>query len=230
MDHIDNIGRNCREFSQNGAQMAYQLPALPYAYEALEPYIDAETMRLHHDQHHRSYIDKLNQALAPYPQFNDMIVEDLLRNLQQVPEEIRTAVRNDGGGHANHQFFWKVIGPASGGKPTGALAEAIAGGFGSLAEFQTSFTDAAARHFGSGWAFLVVDPPSKKLELLTTANQDSVLLQGKPGLLACDVWEHSYYLKYRDRRPEYLQAWWKVVNWPVVSSRYEHFLEGRQQL
>ena len=210
--------------------MAYQLPPLPYAYDAFEPYIDTETMRLHHDKHHQSYIDKLNQAIEPYPQFKDMIIEDLLRHLNDVPEEIRTAVRNNGGGHANHQFFWKVIGPPAGREPAGALAEAVMRDFGSFEEFQAKFTDAAARHFGSGWAFLVVDPPTKKLELLTTPNQDSVLLHGKPGLLACDVWEHSYYLKYQNRRPEYLKAWWNVVNWPVVSSRYDHFLEGKQQL
>ena len=143
--------------------MSYQLPPLPYAYDALEPFIDAETMRLHHDKHHQSYIDKLNQAIEPYPQYNDMLIEDLLRHLDQVPEEIRTTVRNNGGGHANHQFFWKVIGPPSGGRPAGALAEAIARDFGSLEDLQTKFTDAAVKQFGSGWAFLVVDPPTKKL-------------------------------------------------------------------
>ena len=210
--------------------MAYQLPPLPYPYDALEPYIDAETMRLHHDKHHQAYIDAVNKAIEPYPQFANIIIEDLLRHLNDVPEEIRTTVRNNGGGHANHQFFWKVIGPPNGGRPAGALAESITRDFGSFDAFQSQFTDAATKHFGSGWAFLVVDPPTKKLEIMTTPNQDSVLLHGKPGLLACDVWEHSYYLKYQNRRPEYLKSWWNVVNWPVVSSRYEHFLEGKQQL
>ena len=210
--------------------MAFTLSPLPYRYDALEPFIDEETMRLHHDKHHQSYIDNVNKAIEPYPQFSNMIIEDLLRHLDDIPEQIRTIVRNNGGGHANHQFFWKVIGPPTGGQPNGALAEAMTHEFGSFDNFQAKFTDTATKHFGSGWTFLVVDPSTKKLEIMTTPNQDSVLLHGKPGLLACDVWEHSYYLRYQNRRPEYLKAWWNVVNWPVVSSRYEHFLEGKQQL
>ena len=211
--------------------MPYTLPPLPYDYAALEPHIDAETMRLHHDKHHQAYIDAVNKALEPYPQFSNLIVEDLLRRLNDVPEEIRATVRNNGGGHANHQFFWKVIGPPiQDAAPEGELSKAIVRDFNSFDTFQTQFTEAASKHFGSGWAFLAVDPNSKKLEIVTTPNQDSVILQNKPGLLACDVWEHSYYLKYQNRRPDYLKAWWNVVNWPAVSTRYQHFLEGKQQL
>lgn len=217
-------------FDKAELNMAYQLPPLPYPYDALEPFIDAETMRLHHDKHHQAYIDAVNKAIEPYPQLADMIIEDLLRHLDDVPEAIRTTVRNQGGGHANHQFFWKVIGPPRKTQPAGMLAEFIAGDFGSFDQFQARFTEAAVKHFGSGWAFLVIDPPAKRLEIVALPNQDSVLLIGKPGLLACDLWEHSYYLKYQNRRAEYLQAWWNVVAWDVVTTRLEHFLEGKQQL
>ncbi len=210
--------------------MAYQLPPLPYSYDALQPFIDAETMRLHHAKHHQAYIDAVNKAIEPYPQFTNIIIEDLLRHLNEVPEEIRATVRNQGGGHANHQFFWKVIGPARETQPEGVLAEFISRDFGSIAQFQAKFTEFAAQHFGSGWTFLVMDPPSRKLEIITLPNQDSVLLIGKPGLLACDLWEHSYYLKYQNRRIDYLQAWWNVVAWDAVTTRLQHFLEGKQQL
>lgn len=208
----------------------FTLPPLPYAYDALEPAIDADTMKLHHDKHHRAYIDKLNAALAPHPELHGLIIEDLLRKLDDVPEAIRQTVREQGGGHANHQFFWKVIGPARGTKPEGKLAEAIDRDFGGLAKFQEQFAAAATKQFGSGWAFLVVNPATKTLEILALPNQDSVLLHKRPGLLACDVWEHAYYLRYQNRRADYLTAWWQVVAWDVVSRRFDNFLAGKQQL
>ncbi len=208
----------------------YTLPTLRYPYEALEPYIDRETMHLHHRKHHQTYIDNVNKALAPYPQFAGKVIEDIMRQLDQIPEEVRTTVRNNGGGHANHQFFWKVIGPAQNTKPEKKLAESIAKDFGSFENFQEKFTDAATKHFGSGWAFLVINPQTHGLEILTLPNQDSVLLHGRPGLLACDLWEHSYYLKYQNRRAEYLKAWWNVVAWDVVTQRLENFYAGKKQL
>ena len=199
--------------------MAHKLPPLRFWYDALEPYIDAETMELHHDKHHGAYVDNLNKTLEPYPQLADRTVEDLLRRLDQVPETIRAAVRNNGGGHANHQCFWDNIAPRAGGVPKGRIAEAITGDFGSFERFQSLFADAAAKHFGSGWAFLVVSPSTQRLEIVSLPNQDSVLVHGTPVLLACDVWEHAYYLKYRNRRPDYLAAWWNVVAWDVVDER-----------
>ena len=203
--------------------MAYQLPALGYPYDALEPCIDAETMRLHHDKHHQGYVDLLNKAIANYPQFDNTTIEDLLEHLNAVPEEIRAAVRNSGGGHANHQLLWKVLGPPNSAKPKGMLAEAIRNDFGTFESLQEQLTDAATKVFGSGWAFLATDPKSQKLEVMSLPNQDSPLLHGKSGLLACDVWEHSYYLKYQNRRPDYLKAWWNVVQWDAVNSRLESF-------
>ena len=201
--------------------MAYQLPALGFSYDALEPYIDAETMRLHHDKHHRGYLDLLNKALANYPQFHHMTIEDLLEHLNEVPQEIRNTVRNSGGGHANHQLLWKVIGPPNGAKPKGALAEAIRNDFGTFENLQEKLTEAASKVFGSGWAFLTTDPKSQKLEVMSLPNQDSPLLHGKSGLLACDVWEHSYYLKYQNKRADYIAAWWNVVNWDEVKKRFQ---------
>jgi Fe-Mn family superoxide dismutase len=206
--------------------MAYKLPPLQFGYDALEPYIDAETMELHHDKHHQAYVDNLNKALEPYPQLTDLTIEDLLRRLDQVPETIRTAVRNNGGGHANHEFFWEILAPHAGGSPKGAIAGAIEKDFGSFERFQSLFADAAAKHFGSGWAFLVVDRSTQRLEIMSLPNQDSVLLHGTPGLLCCDVWEHAYYLKYRNRRPDYLGAWWKVVAWDVVDRRLRDVVNG----
>jgi superoxide dismutase, Fe-Mn family len=203
--------------------VAYQLPALGYSYDALEPCIDAETMRLHHDTHHQGYVDSLNKAIADYPQFDNTSIGEILANLNEVPEEIRAAVRNSGGGHANHELLWKIIGPPNGAKPEGALADKIANDFGSFESLQEKLTEAATKVFGSGWAFLAIDPKNWKLEVMSLPNQDSPLLHGKPALLACDVWEHSYYLKYRNRRPEYLQAWWNVVQWDAVKSRFESF-------
>lgn len=218
------------ETQQAAVSPNYILPPLRYGYESLEPFIDEATMRLHHDKHHQTYIDKVNEALKPYPAFHGLIVEDLMRRLEEIPEEIRTVVRNNGGGHANHQFFWKVIGPPSGKKPAGSAVEAIKNNFGSFEEFQKQFNEAALKVFGSGWTFLVINPQTKRLEILALPNQDSVLLHGRPGLLACDVWEHSYYLKYNNRRAEYLNAFWNVVQWDVVSSRIDNFFAGKKQL
>jgi Fe-Mn family superoxide dismutase len=206
--------------------MAHKLPPLRFGYDALEPYIDAETMELHHDKHHQAYVDNLNKALEPYPQLADLPIEDLLRRLDQVPEPIRTVVRNNGGGHANHQFFWDILAPRADGTPKGAIADAITRDFGSFERFQSLFADAAAKHFGSGWVFLVVNPSTQRLEIVSLPNQDSVLVHGTPALLCCDVWEHAYYLKYRNRRPDYLTAWWKVVAWDVVDERRRDVTAG----
>jgi superoxide dismutase, Fe-Mn family len=210
--------------------MAYKLPPLRFAYDALEPYIDAETMELHHDKHHQAYVDSLNKVIEPYPQLADLAIEDLLRRLDQLPDAIRTDVRNHGGGHANHEFFWKILGPNAGGSPKGELGEALAKDFGSFARFQSLFADAATKHFGSGWAFLVLDPSTGRLEIMSLPNQDSVLLHGKFGLLCCDVWEHAYYLKYRNRRPDYLAAWWNVVAWDVVDQEWHDRRAGQSPL
>jgi Fe-Mn family superoxide dismutase len=206
--------------------MAPKLPPLRFGYDTLEPYIDAETMEVHHDKHHKAYVDNLNKALEPYPQLAELAVEDLLHRLDQVPETIRTAVRNNGGGHLNHQFFWDILGPRASGTPKGAIADAIKRDFGSFEQFQSLFTDAATTHFGSGWAFLVVNPSRDRLEIVWLPNQDSVLVHGTPGLLCCDVWEHAYYLKYRNRRPDYLRAWWKVVAWEMVDERLRAVMAG----
>jgi Fe-Mn family superoxide dismutase len=206
--------------------MTHKLPPLRFPYDALEPSIDAETMELHHDKHHQAYVDNLNKAIAPYPQLAELTTEDLLRRLEQVPDEIRAAVRNHGGGHVNHALFWDILGPKAGKAPKGAIADAITKHFGSFARFQSLFTDAATTHFGSGWAFLVVNPGTQALEILSLPNQDSVLLHGKPALLCCDVWEHAYYLKYRNRRADYLNAWWKVVAWDVVDERLRDAMVG----
>jgi superoxide dismutase, Fe-Mn family len=206
--------------------MAYKLHPLHFGYDALEPYIDAETMELHHDKHHQAYVDQLNKALDPYPELADLTIDDLLRRLDQVPDTIRAPVRNNGGGHANHQFFWRILGPNAGGSPRGVIGDAITKDFGSFERFQSLFTDAAMKHFGSGWAFLVVNPATDRLEIMSLPNQDSVLLPGLPGLLCCDVWEYAYYLKYRNRRPDYLAAWWHVVAWDVVDQRLREVRAG----
>ena len=206
--------------------MAYKLPPLRFGYDALEPFIDAETMELHHDKHHHAYVENLNAALAPYPHLADLGIDHLLGRLSEVPEPSRTAVRNHGGGHANHALFWTILAPHAGGAPKGAIADAIARDFGSFARFQALFADAAAKHFGSGWAFLVVDPSTHRLEIRSLPNQDSVVSAGTPALLCCDVWEHAYYLKYRNRRPDYLAAWWSVVAWDVVDERLRDVMAG----
>ncbi len=200
--------------------MAHQLPPLPYPYNALEPHIDEQTMRIHHDKHHDTYVTKLNQALEGHPELQSKSIEDLLRGIDSVPESIRTAVRNNGGGHANHSLFWEIMSPNGGGAPSGALADAINSAFGSFEKFKEEFTQAAANRFGSGWAWLVVDKDGK-LAVTSTPNQDSPLMEGKTPILGLDVWEHAYYLKYQNRRPEYIAAWWNVVNWDAVAKRYE---------
>ena len=211
--------------------MAYELPPLPYPYDALEPYIEAQTMQLHHDKHHQTYVNNLNAALIDYPQFNRMSIEDLLRHLNEVPEAIRTTVRNNGGGHANHQLFWKILRRNNGEGPSGALATAITDSFGSFEQMKVAFNEAGAKVFGSGWVYLVVDPKNHgMLKVHTTPNQDSVLLEGLPALLGNDLWEHAYYLKYQNRRPEYLNAWWNVVDWDVIAHRFEGVQAGKSQL
>ncbi|AIM24597.1 superoxide dismutase [Melissococcus plutonius] len=200
--------------------MTYILPDLPYAYDALEPYIDTETMHLHHDKHHNTYVTKLNEAIEKHPELGNQSVEELITNMNAIPEDIRLAVRNNGGGHVNHSFFWKVMGPNAGGEPTGAVKEAINQTFGSFEKMKEQFNAAAASRFGSGWAWLVVDK-NKKLSILSTANQDSPLMEGKTPILGLDVWEHAYYLKYKNVRPDYIAAFWNVVNWEQVNRNYE---------
>ncbi|MFC7393335.1 superoxide dismutase [Scopulibacillus cellulosilyticus] len=197
----------------------YQLPDLPYDYNALEPHIDEQTMRIHHDKHHGTYVSKLNGALEGKDNLSSQSVEDLLRNINDVPEDIRTAVRNNGGGHANHSFFWQILCPNGGGNPTGAVADAINAKFGSFEDFKSKFADVAAARFGSGWAWLVVN--NGELELYSTPNQDSPLMEGKTPILGLDVWEHAYYLKYQNKRPDYINAFWNVVKWDEVNKRYE---------
>jgi Fe-Mn family superoxide dismutase len=206
--------------------MAYQLPPLPYSFDALEPHIDAMTMEIHHDRHHKTYVDNLNKALESAPELGEQSIEDLLRNINQVPESIRTAVRNNGGGHANHSLFWEIMGPNGGGNPSGALAQAIESELGGLAAFQEKFNANGAGRFGSGWSWLVVDQGGG-LVLLSTPNQDSPLMDGQTPILGCDVWEHAYYLKYQNKRADYLKAWWNTVNWDAVAQRYAAARGGR---
>ncbi|MFC4411113.1 superoxide dismutase SodA [Chungangia koreensis] len=199
--------------------MAYELPQLPYAYDALEPHIDKETMNIHHTKHHNTYVTNLNNAVSGKGDLENKSVEELISNMDAVPEDIRTAVRNNGGGHANHSFFWQILSPNGGGNPSGALAEAINSKFGSFEAFQEEFAKAAAGRFGSGWAWLVVD--NGELAITSTPNQDSPLMEGKTPVLGLDVWEHAYYLNYQNRRPDYVKAFWNVVNWEEVGKRYE---------
>jgi len=196
----------------------YMLPPLPYAYEALQPHIDAETMRIHHDKHHQAYITNANKLLADQPELAKFAPEELLANLDKAPEAIRTGLRNNVGGHLNHSQFWLMMSPDGGGEPTGKLAEAITKDFGSFEEFKKQFTDAALKRFGSGWAWLV--EKDGKLSISTTANQDPPLLEGKTALLGIDLWEHAYYLKYQNRRADYIASWWNVVNWSYVAKLY----------
>jgi Fe-Mn family superoxide dismutase len=197
------------------------LPPLPYAYDALEPHIDEATMRIHHTKHHQTYVDKLNAALEKHPALLTKGVEELVRDLNAIPEDIRTAVRNHGGGHWNHAFFWESMTPHGGGKPHGALLDAITHAFGSFEAFTQQFTDAALNRFGSGWAWLVVDAGGK-LAITSTANQDTPLGEGKTPLLGIDVWEHAYYLKHQSARAAYVAAWWHVVDWTRVAGRHAH--------
>ncbi|URN95193.1 MAG: superoxide dismutase [Candidatus Pristimantibacillus lignocellulolyticus] len=199
--------------------MAHQLPALPYANNALEPHIDALTMEIHHDRHHNTYVTNLNAALESAPELQSKSVEELIANLDSVPEAIRTAVRNNGGGHANHSLFWETIAPNAGGAPTGALAAAIDSKFGSFDNFKAEFAKAATTRFGSGWAFLAVS--NGEIEVYSLPNQDSPIMDGKTPVLGLDVWEHAYYLNYQNKRPDYIAAFWNVVNWDEVGKRYE---------
>lgn len=195
-----------------------ELPELPYAYDALEPHIDAETMQFHHDKHHAAYVKNLNTALDKYPQLQNRPVEDLLRNLTSVPEDVRTTIRNNGGGHVNHKMFWEIMRPNGGGEPTGEIAQAIQQNFGSFADFKKQFNDAGSKRFGSGWAWLVRTNDGK-LSVMSTANQDSPFMEGMYPIMGNDVWEHAYYIKYRNRRAEYLDAWWNVLNWDEINNR-----------
>jgi Fe-Mn family superoxide dismutase len=197
----------------------FKLPELPYSLDALEPHIDAKTMEIHHDKHHQAYVDKLNAAIEG-TEFADMDIVDVLKDIAKVPEEKRQAVINHGGGHANHTFFWEIMTPGGSSEPTGKLAEEIKKTFGNFEDFKTKFVESATTRFGSGWAWLVKDDAGN-LEMYSTANQDSPIMQGHTPLLGVDVWEHAYYLKYQNKRPDYLAAWWNVVNWDKVSQIYE---------
>jgi superoxide dismutase, Fe-Mn family len=199
-------------------KMAFELPQLPYAYDALEPHIDKETMNIHHTKHHNTYVTNLNNALAGNEELLSKSVEEVIANLDAVPEAARTAVRNNGGGHANHSLFWQILSPNGGGEPTGEIAEAITNKFGSFDAFKEEFTKAATTRFGSGWAWLAVN--NGELEVTSTPNQDSPLMEGKTPVLGLDVWEHAYYLNYQNRRPDYIGAFWNVVNWDEVNKRY----------
>jgi Fe-Mn family superoxide dismutase len=197
--------------------MAHSLPPLPYPHDALEPHIDKQTMEIHHGKHHAAYVNNLNAALEKHPDLQSKSVEDLIRGLSTVPEAIRTAVRNNGGGHANHTMFWQIMGPNAGGAPTGAIADAINGSFGSFDKFKEELKKAGVGRFGSGWAWVVES--GGKLAIESTANQDSPLMEGKKAIFGVHVWEHAYYLKYQNRRPDYIEAWWNVVNWAEINKR-----------
>jgi Fe-Mn family superoxide dismutase len=198
--------------------MPFELPPLPYAFNALEPHIDATTMEIHHDRHHKAYVDNANAALAGTA-WENMSVEEVLTSLDQIPEDIRGAVRNNAGGHYNHSLFWEIMGPNGGGAPGGALGAAIDSTFGSLDELKAKVNDAGVKRFGSGWSWLVVSGGA--LEVMSTPNQDTPISEGKTPILGIDVWEHAYYLEYQNKRPVYLDAWWNVVNWDAVSARYD---------
>ena len=197
--------------------MVYELPKLPYAYDALEPHIDARTMEIHHTKHHQTYVNNVNNATQGKSNLESKTIEDLVRDLDAVPEDIRTAVRNNGGGHANHSLFWTIMGPGKGGEPSGALGDAISSTFGGFDKFKDAFAKAATTRFGSGWAWLADN--KGKFEVFSTPNQDSPLMEGKKPLLGLDVWEHAYYLNYQNRRPDYIAAFWNVVNWDAVAER-----------
>ena len=200
--------------------MAYEVPPLPYDYSALEPYIDTQTMHLHHDKHHQAYVTNLNAAIDKAPELKDLSVEDLMKGLESVPEAVRATVRNNGGGHINHTMFWVIMGPNAGGEPSGAIADAIKSTFGDFASFKEKFNDAGVKQFGSGWAWLVGDK-NRKLQIMSTPNQDNPLSQGFYPVMGNDVWEHAYYLKYQNRRADYLKEWWNVVSWPEVNKRFQ---------
>ncbi len=199
--------------------MTYKLPDLPYAYDALEPHIDEETMKLHHDKHHNTYVEKTNQALEGHEDLQELSIEELVAKLDEVPEDIRTAVRNNGGGHANHSLFWEVLSPEGGGEPTGELADAINDAFGSFDDFKSELEAASTGQFGSGWGWLVVD--NGDLKVTSTPNQDSPLTDGQTPIFGIDVWEHAYYLNYQNVRADYVKAIWNIVNWDEVARRYD---------
>jgi len=207
--------------------MAFELPPLPYDYSALEPTIDAKTMQLHHDMHHAAYVKNLNAAIEKHPELGSKQPIELLRDLNAIPEDIRGAVRNNGGGHVNHSMFWKIMKPQGGGDPTGDIAKVIQQSFGSFKDFQTKFNDAGTKQFGSGWVWLV-GKQDGKFDVISTANQDNPTSQGMFPIMGNDVWEHAYYLKYNNRRPEYLQAWWNVVNWDEINNRLKMFQSHRE--
>ena len=198
--------------------MPFTLPALPYAYDALEPHIDARTMEIHHTKHHQAYVNNLNAALEKAPQLEGKSLDELMKGINSVPETVRTAVRNNGGGHWNHSMFWEVMGPKKGGEPKGKIADAIKSSFGDFAKLKEQFAAAATGRFGSGWAWLI-DDGNGKLSITSTPNQDNPLMEGKKAILGLDVWEHAYYLKYQNKRPDYIAAWWNVVNWDGVAKR-----------
>ena len=199
--------------------MAYTLPPLPYAADALEPYIDKMTMEIHHDRHHKAYVDNLNKALESASDLQNKSIEDILRGIKSVPANIQTVVRNNGGGHANHTLFWEIMGPKAGGAPSGDLAQAINSSFGGFDQFKAKIKENALGQFGSGWSWLVIGGDGK-LQAVKTANQDSPYMDGQTPILGIDVWEHAYYLKYQNKRPDYVDAWWNVVNWDAVARRY----------
>ncbi len=202
--------------------MVYQLDSLPYSYDALEPYIDTQTMQLHHDKHHAAYVNNLNGALEKYPDLQSKQVEELVKTLDSIPEDIRTTVRNNAGGHVNHTMFWQIMKPNGGGEPTGDLARAIESTFGTFDTFKQQFNDAGVKRFGSGWVWLVKNNQGN-LQITSTANQDSPLIEGYSPIFGNDVWEHAYYLKYQNRRPEYLNAWWTVINWDEINRRFADY-------
>jgi Fe-Mn family superoxide dismutase len=200
--------------------MKHELPKLPYEYNALEPYIDKETMKIHHDKHHAGYVNKLNAALENHPQLQEKPLEELIKNIDSAPKDIRTALKNNGGGHWNHSLFWQVMGSNKGAKPQGKLLDAINKDFGDFTKFKEEFGAVAISRFGSGWAWLVVD--GGKLKITSTPNQDNPLMEGMRPVLGLDVWEHAYYLKYQNRRPEYIEAWWRVVNWNQIEENFKN--------
>ena len=205
--------------------MAHTLPPLPYDFGALEPHIDARTMEIHHGKHHQAYVNNLNAALEKAPELQGKSLDELLRDLNKVPESVRTAIRNNGGGHWNHTMFWEIMAPKAGGEPSGALADAIAESFGGFAKMKEQFAAAGAGRFGSGWAWLIVQ--GNKLAIESTPNQDTPIMEGKKAIMGLDVWEHAYYLKYQNRRPDYIAAWWNVVSWPAIAKRFEQARGGR---
>jgi Fe-Mn family superoxide dismutase len=218
------------EKTAGAAQQPFTLPSLPYALDALEPHIDAKTMELHHGKHHKTYVEKLNAALAKHPDAAATSLPQLLAALDKLPEAIRSDVRNNGGGHANHTMFWEIMAPNAGGTPKEAVGEAINKAFGSFDTFKSRFNEAGEKHFGSGWVFVVMDRAARSLEIVTKANQDSPLLNGDFVLLGNDLWEHAYYLKYNNRRADYLASWWNVVNWDTIEKRYQAIKAGEMVL